>query len=90
MIKVKILSINDYYYDLLDRNGNLYNKNIGFNNISVIPNVGDYMYLTEEILQEDNIYTFGPLNSSSNELNSSDIIKIVTKDDQFFLRRLYG
>ena len=90
MIKVKIIDKNDYQYSLLDNSGKLYSMNIGFINVSNIPKVGDYLCLTKEMLEEVNVYTFGPLSNNVSDINSKDIIKVFSGADEFFLRRYYG
>ncbi len=86
MIKLEILNINNYDYELLSEEGNKYILNIGFIDVECLPQVGDYIYVYEELLKDKNIYTFGPIYNSKGK----DIIKITTDNVEYYLQRYYG
>ena len=83
---LKVVSKNYYDYTLLDENGKRYDKNIEFYSVNV--NIGDFLCLPESILEEVNIFTYGPV--QSNNVMANDIIKVVSGDRQLFLQRYYG
>ncbi len=62
-----------------------YVKNIEF--VGFIFNVGDYLFLPDEVLDEDNIYTYGKIVNGKNE---KDLIKVVSNDVSYYLERYYG
>ena len=90
MIRLKIISKDKYDYCLLDNAGKKYNINIDFINTNYIPGVDDYLYLTKEMIEEVNIYTFGPLSKNINTIDGNDIIKVSSGSEEFFLQRYYG
>lgn len=47
--------------------------------------VNDYLYMLEETVLEDNLFQFGPLVNSRDE-----IIKIVSDKSEYYLQRYYG
>lgn len=86
MKSLKVIEKNNYDYVLLDSDNKRYYKNMDFYNTSV--NVNDYLYMPECILEEENIFTFGPLQNSN--ISANDIIKVINSDGQLFLQRYYG
>jgi len=56
--KVQVVKINNYIYTLEDNN-KLYDINIEFQDTEV--NVGDYIFIDDKVLEEANIYTYGPI-----------------------------
>jgi len=82
--KVQVVKINNYIYTLEDNN-KLYDINIEFQDTEV--NVGDYIFIDDKVLEEANIYTYGPI-IENNDLE--DIIKIVKDDKEIFLQRYFG
>lgn len=86
MYRVVILNIDEYTFTLQDEDNNIYKKVIEFMNTKYIPKVGDYLYLQEEILREQNIYAFGDIYDK----NRDDIIKVETKNNVIYLQRYYG
>ena len=59
MKKLLILEIDKYIYTLRDDNNNKYILNLDF--FEVQPSVNDIIYIDEELLNQKNFYTFGPL-----------------------------
>ncbi|MBR3161129.1 MAG: hypothetical protein IKF19_00155 [Bacilli bacterium] len=99
MKKLKIVNKKNSLYILEDNNKIKYKFNIEFQDINIIPNINDYIYLSKVLLDNNyneysNMYTFGSLDSSYgrniiNE-NSPDIIRIDIKEKSIYLKRLYG
>ena len=92
MIKLRIINKNNLLYTLLDIEGNEYDKHIEFIG-DKIPQMGDYIYLTKRILNEINIFCYGPLNSiysKKDNVNKHELMKVVTKDGEYYLQRYYG
>ena len=84
MKKVKITNIDGYNYTL-EENNNKYIKNIEFYDVKL--NIGDYIYISDDVLKETNIYTYGPITENARE---EDIIKILSNDKEIYLERYYG
>ena len=63
MKKVKVVNIDNYVYTFEDKDQKTYTKNIEFQGTEM--NIGDYIYIPNEVLEEDNIYTYGPVNKDA-------------------------
>lgn len=86
MKKVKVINIEDkYVLTLEDLDNKVYKKNIEFWDLKI--NIGDYIYIDDNVLEEANIYTYGPL---LKDANVEDLIKIVKDDKEIYLQRYYG
>lgn len=86
MKKVKVVNIEDkYVLTLEDTDNKRYRRNIEFYDIDI--NVGDYIYISDQILEEDNLYTYGPIEDKT---DVEDLIKIVKEDKEIYLQRYYG
>lgn len=85
MKKVQVVKINNYIYTLEDNDKNTYDINIEFYDTEV--NVGDYIFIDDKVLEEANIYTYGPI-IENNDLE--DLIKIVKDDKEIYLQRYFG
>ncbi len=99
MKKLTIINIDNYEYTLKDKNDLNYNFNLEFQNIKIKPKVGDYFYMSDELLNKNyqeysNTYTFGPLGSlygkTINDENNPDIIKLQIDNESLYLQRYYG
>lgn len=88
MKKVKVEKIDNYDYTLIDFNNNVYEKNIEFYS-NFKPMVGDIIYISENILNEVNLYAFDEIYVPSN-VDINDIIKVVHDDKEYFFQRVYG
>jgi len=91
MIKLKITNIENTNYTL-ETDEKKYNVNLIFYG-DKIPKENDIIFIPEIILQEINIYAYGPLNSkySKNiEPFEEEFIKIVTLQEEYYLQRYYG
>lgn len=99
MKKLKIVKKDNYLYTLEDKDNKQYILNIEFQDIEINPNINNYIYLSEKLLDKNykeysSMYTFGLLDSIygrkiTND-NSPDIIRIDTKEKSIYLKRLYG
>ena len=99
MKKLKITKKEDYKYFLEDEIGNKYDFNMSFLDIAEEIGIGDYIVFSDELLNPkyegySKMYTFGDLESKYGKNNISltdiDVIKVVTKDKEIYLKRLYG
>lgn len=85
MKKVKVIKVDNYVITLEDNNKKEYIKNIEFYNIDL--KEGDIIYISDEVLEEDNIYTYGPVKEDA---TMDDLIKIIKEDKSIYLQRYYG
>lgn len=84
MVKVKVIKIDGYHYTLEKDNHNQVIKNIElYGNVKI--NLNDYIYISENTLNEKNLLQYGPLIN-----NESEIIKVVTEQSEYYLQRYYG
>ena len=99
MKRLKIQNKKIYEYILKDENGKIYNCNFDFWDIEYKPQIGDYIYINEELLNPNyegfsTCYTFGSLDNKYGKhnilKNDVDVIKIVANDLEVYLKRLYG
>lgn len=91
MIKLTVIDIKEYTY-IFSNNKKKYELNIEFLGEKV-PNINDIIYISPKILEEKNIYTYGPLNSkySKNiDVCEEEIIKVITPNMEYYLQRYYG
>ena len=91
MIKLLIKSIEPYAYILSD-NTKEYRVHLEFLGLEKKPEVGYYLYLPENIVNEQNNYTFGLIGGiyAKKKDIKDDIIKVVGKDYEYYLQRYYG
>lgn len=86
MRKVKVIHIEDkYLLTLKDTENRIYRKNIEFYDFDI--EVGDFIYISDEVLTEVNNYAYGPIKDKS---DVEDLIKIVKGDKEIYLQRYYG
>ena len=85
MKKVKVIKASKYDYVLEDNNKKQYNINIEFYDTEV--NEGDIIFVDDKVLEETNLYAYGPL---LEEANIEDLIKIVKDGKDIYLQRYYG
>lgn len=88
MKKVVIKEINNYDYTLVDSNNKVYIKNIEFYS-EYKPVVGDIIYLDDGILNTTNIYSFDEIYDTS-KVKMEDIIKVISKDKEYYFQRSFG
>ena len=86
MIKLKVVEVNNYSYTLEDVNSQKYFLNIEFYDFEV--KAGDYLEVPNLLLEEKNLFAFGPIKS---QINKEDIVKVIKPDSkEYFLERYYG
>ena len=99
MLKLDIVNIDNYLYNLKDEENNNYKLNLDFFDIKEKLKIGDCIYISEELLDPkfegySTSYTFGSLDSkygkSNIEIRDIDVIKIETDHKEIYLKRLYG
>ena len=94
MKKLKILEINNYIYILEDEKGNKISLNIEFINLEQKVSINDVIYISDELIKENNFYTFGQIDNkyiNQNELEISKDIIVLEKDNKIiYLQRYYG
>lgn len=84
MKKMKVVKKEGYDYTL-EFEGKEYIKNIEFYDVDV--EVGDYIFLNDNMLNEKNMFTYGPVKKDA---TIEDAIKIVKDDKEIILQRYYG
>ncbi len=86
MKKVKVIDIKDnFLYTLQATDNTTYKKNIEFIDINI--NIGDIIYISNDVLKNKNIYTYGPIIEKN---NPEDLIKIIHNNKDIYLQRYYG
>lgn len=99
MVKLQIINKNNCLYKLKDIKENEYEINLEFLDIKSIPEIGDYICISAELLNPryagySTLYTFGnldnPCGKSNLNINDTDVIKIITGNKEIVLKRLYG
>lgn len=99
MILLEINKTNKNLYTMKDKYGNTYELTLMFWDIESRPNVGDYIYMNEQLLNDSyegysTFYTFGDLNNAYGKtnikLNDIDVIKLGMGGKEVLLKRLYG
>ncbi len=99
MVKLKIINISNYDYELEDMKDNKYTLNLEFLDIEEKPEVGDYISISAELLNPryagySSNYTFGSLDNEYGRKNISpidiDTIKLEKDSKEILLKRLYG
>lgn len=94
MNKLIVLEINNFIYTLIDAQGNKYNLNLEFINLDKSISKNDIIYMSDELLVEHGVYTFGPFNNLygdniESEL-SPDIVVLEIDNERTYLQRYYG
>ena len=99
MIKLKIINIDGDIYNLKDTKENNHTLNLEFFDIDKKPQIGDYIYMSSELLNPryegfSTNYVFGTLEDTYGkkdiDLTDIDIIKVVINNLEIYLKRLYG
>ncbi len=86
MKKVKIINITDrYLLTLRDNDRKTYQKNIEFYNTPV--SVGDYIIIPEMVLEEINLFTYGPIIENNDPI---DLMTLIHDGVEVHLQRYYG
>lgn len=99
MVKLEIVDRQDYTYTLKSNKGKEYTFNLEFIDVCDALNVGDYIYMKEELLNPKYVgysvmYTFGDLESKYGKPNISkndiDVIMLEMGTKLVYAKRLYG
>ena len=99
MVQLKILNKNNYEYILEALDGKHYNINLDFLDIKKEPNIGNYIFINEKLLNPSfegysTYYTFGSLENKYGrkitDLTDIDVIKVIIDEIEIYLKRLYG
>ena len=90
MVRVKIVDIDGNIYRL-EKDNVIYKVHI-FLVSSKKLEIGDTLYISNKILIEKNLYTYGDINSkySKNIDLASEYLKVIKKDEEYYLQRYYG
>ena len=84
MKKVEVTKIDNYNYSLYDGRKE-YLRHINF--IDTTIEVGDYLYVSDDLLKYNTMYTFGPLTKDAEAKYS---MKVIKKDKEIYLTRYFG
>lgn len=99
MVKLKIVNIDNYVYDLKNSEDKTYQINLEFLDMEKKPQAGDYIYMHNELLNPRYAgysisYTFGnlenPYGKKDVHLGDIDVITVIIDEKEIFLKRLYG
>ena len=99
MIKLRISNSNGYLYELEDENNKKYSLNLEFFDLEEPLKVGNQICMSAKLLDSNyegysTSYTFGSLDSKYGRANlpldDIDVIKVIEKDKEIYLKRLYG
>ena len=99
MVKLEIINKKEGLYYLKDSKNNNYEFSMEFYDIDESPKIGDYLELSAELLNQmyagySVLYTFGnlknPCGRNTTNMNNIDIIKLIMKNKEIILKRLYG
>lgn len=85
MKKVKLVKIGDYNLYTFSDGKNEYKKNIFFEDFK--PSVGDILFFPNKVLEEINLFTYGPL---LKDTKAEEAIKIIHDGKEIFMSRYYG
>ena len=99
MVKLEIINKKESLYYLKDSKNNNYEFSMEFYDIDESPKIGDYLELSAELLNPmyagySVLYTLGnlknPCGRNTTNMNNIDIIKLIMKNKEIILKRLYG
>ncbi len=99
IVKLRIVEINGYNYELLDQSGERYKLNLEFIDVFDQPKENDFIVMEDCLLNSSyekysHSYTFGPLDSVYGKENvtqaDSDFAVLIVDDEEIPVKRLYG
>ncbi len=95
MEKLMIVKKDNYEYVLKDTNNKEYQFNIEFYNVEKLPEVGDFLFMSEKLLQEKNaVLSLDCLESEYGRkiesADDDDIVVLMIKEEKIYLKRVYG
>ena len=85
--KYIVININDLNYTL-ENNNNKYNIIAIFDEYK--PHIGDIIYMSDKIINDNTILEFGSLNTNDKNITEDDLIKIFHDGEYITLQRYYG
>ena len=95
MQKLMIVKKDNYEYFLQALDNKEYQFNMEFYNIEKNPEMGDYIFMSEKILKENNsVLSFDCLESEYGRkiknATDDDIVILMSNDEKIYLKRVYG
>ena len=92
MVKLEIINKKEGLYYLKDSKNNNYEFSMEFYDIDESPKIGDYLELSAELLNPRYAgYNLkNPCGRNTTNMNNIDIIKLIMKNKEIILKRLYG
>lgn len=87
-IKLKIVDINNYDYTFELEDGSKIIKNIEFY-LENKPKVSSCIYISKEVLMENNVLQYGYIKDLNN-INNKEIIKVIDYTGEYYYQRYYG
>lgn len=88
MKKLIIKKISNYNYQLEDEFGNKYQLNMEFHSLNKKLVIGNIMFIPEQLLKNNAMYTFGPIKEELFDVD--EYIKIIIDNKEYYLQRYYG
>ena len=88
MHKLIIQKVDNYDYILIDEKEEKIQLNIEFYS-KYKPQVNDVIYVDDCVLKEINLYTFTEVYEVE-DLDIKDIIKVISRDKEYYFQRIYG
>ena len=93
MRRFKIINIDNYDYTLIDDKLNKHEITIEFHGLVSLPQKNDYIFLSDEMLEE-HMVCLGPLGSKYgnklDNINDSEFAVLKTGTDEIKLQKYYG
>lgn len=95
MIKLVIDSINGYIYGFKDKNNKVYQYNIQFYDLDVIPEIGDAIFVNEGFLElENTMLSYGAMDGEYGRditrATDDDLLVLLVNGENIYLKRFYG
>ena len=99
VVKLRIIKINGYSYELWDEHHQTYKLNLEFVDVFEQPKEDDFIVIEDCLLNPryegySSSYTFGPLDSKYGKENVTqadpDWVVLIVDDEEIALKRLYG
>ena len=87
MIKLMIKSKDEYSNYILENNNKTYEVNINIIGTNILE-VGNYIYMPEEVLKEKVSLNYGPI--EGNDIKEDEVILLMKNNEKIYLQRYYG
>ena len=88
MIKLIIKKVSNYNYQFEDELGNNYQLNMEFHGLNKKLEIGNIIFMPEQLLKNNDMYTFGPIKEELFDVD--EYIKIIIDNKEYYLQRYYG